>query len=165
MLTLILSQSALMGPPISIKEGPKNVWVYQKSYDVKDIDWNYSQSPNEKLFGIPKVFVGSCNSAGEKVITNEVCDFYYASDIIDFSENTLKLYVKGKGRFRISVNSSKGYINQEIELNDNWQEVSFDLSKSIYITQHGEKLKTNLKISFTPLSKDFEIYISKFILK
>ena len=73
--------------------------------------------------------------------------------------------MKGKGKFRISVNSSKGYINQEVELNDNWQEVSFDLSKAIYITQHGDKLKTNLKVSFTPLTNNFEIYISKFILK
>jgi len=165
MLTLILFQSVLICPPILIKEEPKNVWVYQKHYDVKDIDWSYTQSLNEKLFGTPKLFVGTCNSVSEKDITNEVCDFYYASDIIDFSGNTIRLYVKGKGRFRISINSSKGYISKEVELNDSWQEVSFDLSKSIYITQHGEKLKTNLKIIFTPLSKNFEIYISKFLLK
>jgi len=165
MLVITLSQSALMGSPVVIKEGPKNVWIYNKKYQVSPIEWSYNANSNEKVFGTPQLFKGNCSSAGEKALVNEVCDFYYASDIVDFSENTLKLYVKGKGKFRISVNSSKGYINQEVELNDNWQEVSFDLSKAIYITQHGDKLKTNLKVSFTPLTKDFEIYISKFILK
>ncbi|MEO0224786.1 MAG: hypothetical protein ABIL76_06830 [candidate division WOR-3 bacterium] len=165
MLVITLSQSMLMGPPIVIKEGPKNIWVYNKKYQTSPIEWTYSANPNEKVFGIPQFFKGDCPYANEKVLTNESCDFYYASDIVDFNESTLKLYVKGKGKFRISVNSSKGYINQEVELNDNWQEISFDLTKAVHITQHGDKLKTNLKISFTPLTNSFEIYVSKFILK
>lgn len=155
----------LIGPPITIKEGPKNVWIYNKKYQVSPIEWSYSANPNEKVFGTSQFFKGDCPYAKEKVLSNEPCDFYYVSDVVDFSENKLKLYVKGKGKFRIGVNSSKGYINQEVELSDNWQEVEFDLTRAIHITQHGDKLKTNLKISFTPLTNNFEIYISKFILK
>ncbi len=165
MLVFTISQTALISPPIEKKEGPKNIWVYQNTYQTAPIEWTYSENANGRIFGAPQYFKGNCNSAGERSITKEVCDFYYASDIVDFNENTLRLYVKGNGKFRISVNSSKGFTSQEIELNDNWQEVSFDLTKAVYITQHGNKLKTNLKISFTPLSKNFEIYISKFILK
>ncbi len=165
MLVIILSQSALISPPIEVKEGPKNIWVYRNNYQTAPIEWTYSANANERIFGISQYFKGKCNSAGEKSITKEVCDFYYVSDIIDFNESTLKLYVKGNGKFRISINSSKGFISQEIDLNGNWQEVSFDLKKAVYITQHGDKLKTNLKISFMPLSENFEIYVSKFILK
>ncbi|MEO0150475.1 MAG: hypothetical protein ABIL52_00550 [candidate division WOR-3 bacterium] len=161
----ILAFEPLLIPPITIKEGPKNTWVYGKSYHVESIDWTYSQTPSEKVFGTPQYVKGTCQSAGIRAITNENCSFYYATDIVDFSENTLKLYVKGNGKFRISINSSKGYINQEVQLSSEWQEISFDLTKAIYITQHGSNLKTNMKISFTPISSNFEIYISKFILR
>lgn len=154
-----------MGPPIIIKDAPKNKWIYSKDYIASPIDWAYSQNNNERVFGNPHLFKGNCESAGEKTITKEVCDFYYASDIYEISENYLKLYVKGNGKFRISVNSSKGYISQEVNLNNEWQEIVFDLSKSVHITQHGDKYKPNLRVVFSPLSKNFEIYISSFILE
>ncbi|MCS7245293.1 MAG: hypothetical protein N2504_02510 [candidate division WOR-3 bacterium] len=165
MFVFITLQQTLMSPSITIKDAPKNKWIYNKDYIASPINWSYSQSTNEKVFGSPYFFKGNCQSASEKTITNEICEFYYASDIYELSENHLKFYIKGKGKFRISVNSSKGHISQEVNLNDEWQEIIIDLSKSVHITQHGSKFKPNLKVVFSPLTQNFEIYISSFILE
>ncbi|MEO0144512.1 MAG: hypothetical protein ABIL49_01770 [candidate division WOR-3 bacterium] len=132
-------------PPIVIKERPRNVWVYRWNYHVENIDWQYSPALNERVFGI-----------------GQSCSFGYISDINITSETTLRFYLKGRGKFVISISYSKGDIIKVIDLTNDWKEIIIDLTKP-----HIDfpEYKSLLTIGFDPLTNEFEIYISKFILK
>ncbi len=173
MLWIVILQSEqvriLTGPKGEIKEEPVNVWRYpqNRNYEVENIEWSYTPNASEIVFGIPQHVKGICPSAYKYVNKipgrlDELCDFFYVSDIGDFSQNNLRFYVKGKGRFRTCADSIKGFVGcKEIELADDWQEVIFDFRRAGIVTQYPAG---RLSVSFTPYTTEFEIYISKFIL-
>ncbi len=149
-------------PPIVIKERPRNVWVYRWNYHIENIDWQYSPALNERVFGIGQYVSGYCNKEEIMRSKDKSCSFSYISDINITSETTLRFYLKGRGKFVISISYSKGDIIKVIDLTNDWKEIIIDLTKP-----HIDfpEYKSLLTIGFDPLTNEFEIYISKFILK
>jgi len=163
MMWIFLAQIALMGQ----KHGaPKDLPVDQWYYPVEKVQVKKSSlwidTEKGKSFGEPMLFTGRCEGANS-LVKKENCNIYYRSSLKGVKEGILQFVIRGRGKIRISVYSSAGFVSREVELSEVPDTIVFDLSRSVAITQHGGT--DPLRIVFSPLTESFEIEVSNFVLK
>jgi len=163
MLWVFIVQIALMGQ----RHGaPKNMELDQWYFPVEKIHMQESQlmlkTDEGKAFGEPALFIGKCEGA-TTLIRKDNCNIYYHSSLSGIKKGVLQFIVRGEGRFRISVYSSAGFVSTEVNLSEDPDTITIDLSKSVAITQHGGT--DPLRIVFSPLTDSFRLEVSNFVLK
>ncbi len=159
----IIMQVALMGQ----RHGaPAQLKTEQWYYPVERITMRESRmnmaSSGGRVFGSPVLFEGSCpEEAG--ILKKQNCTIYYLSSLSGVKKGILRFLVRGEGKFRISVYSAAGMTSREVELKGEIDTVEVDISRSVYITQHGGS--DPLRIVFKPLTDSFRIEISNFEIR
>ncbi len=145
---------------------PKNMELDQWYYPVEKIHMGKSQlmiaGGEGKTFGKPALFTGRCEGSAS-LLKKENCSIYYQSSLSGVKRGIIRFILKGQGKFRISVYSTGGFASKEVELPQNPDTISIDLSSSIAITQHGGT--DPLRIVFSPLTDSFSLEVSNFVLE
>ncbi len=145
---------------------PKEIKLDQWYYPVEKIHMQESplmlRAEGKRIFGKPARFEGKCEKAGSP-LRKDNCTIYYQSSISGIKEGILRFLARGKGKFRISVYSAAGFVSRKVELSQDADTITLDLSGAIAITQHGGQ--DPLRIVFVPLDESFEIEVSNFVLE